>query len=260
MIKSYVISLASETTRRQHILDECSKFNITPEIIEAVDMRQATQSQIEELSAKLTHLKPKKQRWLSKGELGCALSHHNAYKRIIQNQDAFALILEDDAQFVTNPHILLQPENLEQIYQQYPFDILCIGYVKTLPQYLPYLYRRTPIKFRIQIQNIHLGTLWKQFSYGTVAYIITKQGAEKLAAATQKPCATADDWLYFEQKLGIKILHSRPTFVLEALESLDSTIRHDNYQNYHPKLSSKIIRSIKGDFKNILMNHLNLKK
>lgn len=258
-MKTYIISLAGETERRKHILQECARFDIEAEITDAVDMRQANQTDIERLSGKLTHLKPKKQRWLSKGELGCALSHHQIYQKIIQNQDEFALILEDDAEFIANPNILLDSGSLKNIYQQYPFDVLLIGYVKILPQYLPYFYRRIPIKTRAQLHDFRLGTPWEQYACGTVAYIITRQGAEKLLAATAKPCATADDWLYFEQNVGLKVLHSRPAFVLEALEKLDSTIRQDGQSAYHPKPISKIIRSIKGSLKNIAMNYLGFK-
>lgn len=81
-MQTCIISLAGETERRQHILQECTQFHIQAEIADAVDMRQATQADIERLSHKLTHLKPKKQRWLSKGELGCPLSHHLVYQKI----------------------------------------------------------------------------------------------------------------------------------------------------------------------------------
>lgn len=258
-MKTYIISLAVETERREHIVQECARFHIAPEIVDAVDMRQATTAEIERLSRKITHWKPKKQRYLSKGELGCALSHHRAYQKIVANQDEFALILEDDAEFIANPHILLNSGSLKDIYQQYPFDVLLIGYVKILPQYLPYFYRRIPIKTRAQLHGFRFGTPWEQYACGTVAYIITQQGAQKLLAATAQPCATADDWLYFEQNVGLKVLHSRPVLVLEALAKLDSTIRQDGQSAYHPKRISKITRTIKGSLKNILMNVLGWK-
>lgn len=258
-MKTYIISLASEAQRREHILQECARFQIEAEIVDAVDMRQAMPADIERLSRKITHYKPKKQRWLSKGELGCALSHHRVYQKIVDNQDDFALILEDDAQFIANPHVLLDSGSLKNIYQQYPFDILLMGYVKILPQYLPYFYRRIPIKTRAQLHDIRLGTPWEQYACGTVAYIITQQGAQTLLAATAQPCASADDWLYFEQQFGLKILHTRPALVLEALETLDSTIRQDTQADFHPKRISKITRSIKGSLKNILMNQFGLK-
>ncbi|MDU1347593.1 hypothetical protein [Eikenella corrodens] len=107
--------------------------------------------------------------------------------------------------------------------------------------------------------TIYFGTPWEQYGCGTVAYIISREGAEKLCRATQSPCATADDWLYFEQHHGLRILHSRPAFVLEALEKFDSTIRQEKAGFLQPKTSSVIIRSIKGYLKHIGMNYLGMK-
>ena len=65
--------------------------------------------------------KTKKQRWLTRGELGCALSHHQVYAHIVRQQHPYALILEDDAEFIRNPQPLLNEGYLNNITEQYPF-------------------------------------------------------------------------------------------------------------------------------------------
>ncbi|MDK4535986.1 glycosyltransferase family 25 protein [Kingella kingae] len=263
MISTYIISLASETRRRAHMKAQAERYQLNAAFFDAVDMRQATQTDIEHLSVLPKHKKPKKQRWLSKGELGCALSHHQIYQEMINKQLDYAFILEDDARFLQSPKDLLLPENLRKIAAQYDFDILILGYVKTLEHQLPYYHRRIPIKKRATLQlpeqTIQFGTPWEQYGCGAVAYVITKKGAEKLLNITQKPCVPADDWLYFEQHCGVKVLHARPTFVLEDLEQLVSTIRVEKANFLQPKLSSIIIRSIKGWCKHIAMNYLGFK-
>ena len=263
MIPAYIISLANQQDRREHMRQECARVGIEATFIDAVDMRQASQSDIERLSSRLLHKKTKKQRWLTRGELGCALSHHQVYAHIVRQQHPYALVLEDDAEFIRNPQPLLNEGYLKALSAQYPFDILILGYVKTLPHQLPYYYRRIPIKHRAKMNTdgntIYFGTPWEQYGCGTVAYIISREGAEKLCRATQTPCATADDWLYFEQHHGLCILHSRPAFVLEALEKFDSTIRQEKAGFLQPKTSSVIIRSIKGYLKHIGMNYLGMK-
>lgn len=262
-MKTYVVSLASEMERRQHIVAECARFDLTEKIIDAVDMRQATQDDIEKLSLKISHVKPKKQRYLSKGELGCALSHHLAYREIVAQKDEFALILEDDAYFLSDPKPLCNASSLKNIDRQHPFDVLLIGYVKTLPSHLPYYYRRIPLKIRAKIHSgthtFVCGTPWEQYACGTVAYIISQAGAQKLLAATAKPCATADDWLYFEQNIGLRVLHARPTLVLEDLQHFNSTIRSEKADFLQAKVSSMLIRSLKGSLKNFAMNYLGMK-
>lgn len=259
MIKTYAISLANEHERRTHLLNECSRYGIQVNILDACDMRQATQADIEQLSQKMTHKKPKKQRYLTKGELGCALSHQAVYRQIVAAQDDFALILEDDVQWQDNPCDLLDSGSLKTIAEQYPFDLLLLGYVKTLAHQLPYYHRRIPIKKRVTWKQFTFGTPWEQYACGTVAYIISQQGAQKLLRATTPPHATADDWLHFEEAYDLKILHVRPTLALEDLSALPSTIRIEKDNFLQPKISSIIIRSIKGSLKNFAMNVLNWK-
>lgn len=263
MIPVYIVSLAGETERREHMRGQCRRFGLAAVFIDAVDMRQVGQKDIERLSTRMLHKKPKKQRWLSRGELGCALSHHRVYEAVCAQSQPYALILEDDAEFIRNPLPLLDEGYLNALSDQYPFDVLIVGYVKTLPQQLPYYYRRLPIKYRAAMatdgETVRFGTPWEQYGCGTVAYIVSRAGAEKLRAATQTPCAAADDWLYFEQHHRLRILHSRPAFVLEALEKLDSTIRIEKADFLRPKASSVIIRSVKGYLKHFAMNYLGMK-
>ncbi|WP_153716528.1 glycosyltransferase family 25 protein [Eikenella corrodens] len=127
MIPAYIISLANQQDRREHMRQECARVGIEATFIDAVDMRQASQSDIECLSSRLLHKKTKKQRWLTRGELGCALSHHQVYAHIVRQQHPYALVLEDDAEFIRNPQPLLNEGYLKALSAQYPFDILILG-------------------------------------------------------------------------------------------------------------------------------------
>ena len=108
MIPAYIISLPSETRRRQHVQAECAKYGIPAEIVDAVDMRHIEEAKLRELCSLPLHKKPKKQRYLTKGELGCALSHHQIYQTMLARQQEFALILEDDATFIQDPTSVVQ--------------------------------------------------------------------------------------------------------------------------------------------------------
>lgn len=263
MIKTFIISLKDEQKRRQNVLAQCLAQGIEAECIDAVDMRQASQADIERLSSKPWFKKPKKQRWLNKGELGCALSHHAVYQKIIDANLPYAFILEDDARFIRNPQALLSETTLNQLQQHYPFDVLILGYVKTLESQLPYYYRRLPIKTIdetiINGETLRFGTPWEQYGCGTLAYIVSQEGAKKLIEANTPICVPADDWLIFEQRNHVRVLHCRPTFVLEDLENLPSTIRFEGKNDFKIAFSSWLIRSIKGYLKHIAMNYLGMK-
>ncbi|MDO5356526.1 MAG: glycosyltransferase family 25 protein [Conchiformibius sp.] len=263
MIPAYAISLSGHTERRRHIQAECARIGIEAEIIDAVDMRTATDEEIRRLSEPTNHLKPHKRRYLHAGELGCFLSHRNVYQTVLTRGQDYALILEDDARFIRTPLPLLDSGSLNALAQQYPFDVLIIGYVKTLPEHLPYYYRRQPLKRCAALDTadgkIIFGTPWQQYGCGAVAYIVSAAGARKLLS-DPKPCCAADDWLYFEQRHGVRILHSRPAFVVEDASRLDSTIRQEPDGFLQPKRSSIIIRSAKGCLKHLAMNYLGFKK
>lgn len=263
MIPAYIISLADEQARRAHMRQECARVGVDAVFVDAADLRRIDDDELRRRSD-LPAAKPKKkQRRLTRGEVGCALSHHGIYAEIVRQGQPYALILEDDAEFIRNPAALLDAGSLNAIAKQYPFDVLLLGYVKTLPAQLPYYYRRIPIKTRAELtingETVRFGTPWEQYGCGTVAYVITLAGAEKLLPATATPCVAADDWLYFERQHGLSVLHSRPAFVLEALEKFDSTIRTEKAGFLKPKTSSIIIRSIKGRLKHMAMNYLGMK-
>lgn len=107
MIPIYIISLANEQQRREHIAQECQRLSLPFQFIDAYDARHLSQKEIEAKSLLPTHRKAKKQRYLSKGELGCALSHLTAYQTLLNTPHEYALILEDDAYFVRSPTPLL---------------------------------------------------------------------------------------------------------------------------------------------------------
>lgn len=264
MIKTYIVSLASEQKRRAHMQSLCSQYGIEDaKFIDAVDMRKSSIDEVKESSTLPIHKKARKQRQLSPGEVGCALSHHHIYKEMVDKQINYAFVLEDDAQFIRDPLPLLNEQNLALIAEQCPFDVLILGYVKTLETQLPYYYRRVPIKYKAKLAlpegDISFGTPWKQYGCGTVAYIITLEGAKKLLEVTSKPCVAADDWLYFETYFNLRVIHSRPAFVLEDLLNFESSIRIEKKNFLKPKLSSVVIRSIKGYIKNFAMNRLGMK-
>ncbi|WP_274585563.1 glycosyltransferase family 25 protein [Neisseria leonii] len=259
-IPTYVVSLAGETVRRAHIAEECSKFGIRPVFVDACDMRGIGQEDLQSRSCLPEHKQGKKKRWLKPGELGCALSHLQVYRRMLEQQEEYALILEDDAMFIRDPRPLLDTGRLKALRERVPFDVLIVGYVKTLPQYLPYYYRRIPLKrlatFDLNGETACFGTPWAQYGCGTVAYIATRSAAQKLLNVNTPPRVAADDWLYFEQHGKVRVIHSRPAFVLEALEKLRSTIRCESLGDCLPKWHSWAVRSVKGWVKYFILNYI----
>ena len=261
MIQVYVISLLAEELRRSHILKECNQYGLNPTVIDAVDMRNAGNREVMQKSALPLKKSKRKQRRLSRGETGCALSHQAVYRKFLAGTESYALILEDDAEFIRNPAALLQENVLAAIQLQYQFDVLLLGYVKKTRAQLQDYFDCVPVKKRasIELENgtQYFGTPWKQYGAGAVAYIVSRQGAEKLITANALPCVPADDYPYFEQHYGLRVLHSRPAFALESALMLPSTI--GNRGIVKPKFGHLFIRVVKGRLKNFAMNRLGMR-
>jgi len=89
-MKVFVINMARSTERRASMEQQLSLLNLDYEIVEAVDGSKLSYTDIMRETRPLNYA-------LSCGEVGCALSHINIYRRITSEDIPLALILEDDA-------------------------------------------------------------------------------------------------------------------------------------------------------------------
>ncbi len=87
-IPVFVISLARAPERRESISQHLTDLGIEYRIIDAVDGKTLTTSQIAEKTAPGKHMHP--------GAVGCYLSHINVYEIIRDENIEVALVLEDD--------------------------------------------------------------------------------------------------------------------------------------------------------------------
>jgi len=97
-IKIYVVSLKEAKERRKHIKTQLEKINIEYEIIDAIYGKSLSN---EELKQKCDmEIVNKYPNWLTKGAIGCALSHYKIYNKILQDGVDYGIVLEDDAKLL----------------------------------------------------------------------------------------------------------------------------------------------------------------
>lgn len=89
-MKIFVISLERSTQRRKLIQERLGKLGLEFEIVNAIDGRKLTESEIILSTRPLSYA-------IERGEIGCSLSHLSVYARMIADDVSSALILEDDA-------------------------------------------------------------------------------------------------------------------------------------------------------------------
>lgn len=144
------------------------------------------------------------------GEIGCTLSHQKCYRKIVDDNEQYVLILEDD--------ILLPKVKLDGLLKKAgkimdtdtPLVLLLSGRYWFLgtSRFVDYY----------KIANVYNAFL-------THAYLINRAAAKILIE--KRPYITADDWLYIRNK-GVKIQAILPHLIDQNIENLVSTVQPKN--------------------------------
>lgn len=108
-------------------------------------------------------------RQMKMGEVGCFLSHYRIWEQMIQRGEKEVLVLEDDVRFETN-FIQNSRNTLKQVRESTNWDFLYFGR-KILESHKEFSVQGT--------ENI----VSVEYSYWTVGYAITLEGAKKLVNA-----------------------------------------------------------------------------
>jgi procollagen-lysine,2-oxoglutarate 5-dioxygenase len=156
MFPIFIVHLEHEVDKRKQLEEQLQREQLTYEFVRAVD-GQNGDLELHSFSVLPQWTEPFTRKPMTKGEIGCALSHHSLWKRIVDEQLAYTLILEDDA--------VLCPSFAESLKAQLAsapeYDILYVG--------------RRPLREEDDTPFHPV-----KYSYGTHAYMLSYQGAKKL--------------------------------------------------------------------------------
>ncbi|XP_003964794.2 procollagen galactosyltransferase 1 [Takifugu rubripes] len=169
----FMVNLKRRTDRRERMLRVLYEQKISCKIVEAVDGKAMNISEIHALGIHMLpgYSDPYHGRPLTKGELGCFLSHYNIWKEIVKRRLRTSLVIEDDLRF-------------EVFFKRRLMDLMTEVEEEGLDWDLIYIGRK-----RMQVErpekavpNIH-NLVEADYSYWTLGYMISLQGAEKLLNA-----------------------------------------------------------------------------
>ena len=170
--KIFFLNLPQHENRLLNITSQFNVLGVHAHRIEAIHGASLSQSQVDEIFDNSLALK-KRGLVLSRGEIGCALSHRNVWEKIIDQDLAYAVILEDD--------VLIHKDFLDisNIVSEAPrdWDIIFLGY------YIPNKVS--------DICKVKLKTSYKtSYDYffplervcGTWGYVVSNNAAKQLLA------------------------------------------------------------------------------
>jgi glycosyl transferase family 25 len=185
-VRAYVINLARSDDRRRHISAQLDASGIDYEFVPAVDGAALSQADRESLVHPSIRGAPQ---WLSApGVVGCALSHLDAYRRIVASGDRVAAVFEDDV--VVNERTRAVMDELEPHVED--GDLVLLHFRSF-----------APCKFgRAGAVRLSMGLslappLDPAAPVASAAYVISRSTAERLAAAVLPVHVSADSWAHY---------------------------------------------------------------
>jgi glycosyl transferase family 25 len=215
----FVISLKYSTERRNNVSKHFNKIGVSFEWFDAVVGKELTEKQIEELCDREALIKYAT--WLTKGQIGCSLSHYYLYLEIIKRNLPYALIMEDDA--------ILNADFLTSL------DIV-IDALRTNEVIMLYYTGHTPLhiiaKSKEPINNTY--SLYTPLEVGrfgsTAGYLITNAACKTLSEIILPVRTGADGWELFNNEKGFeyfRCIYPHPVDTYNA----KSTIGYINNKN-----------------------------
>lgn len=251
-VKIFIVNLKRRPDRREVIEKRLRNLCITNyEIIDAVDGKELPEDLTgiyDEDSSIEIHRK------LEKSEIGCALSHVNIARKVIEQNLDYAIILEDDAELTLEFKEFIKNFNLEPN----KFDFLMFGCFssnqwfncKLKTNIAPYeLIEKQSIVYLdeidfnvgdVSIHKPHYPTQVLDFVNATHAYMISNKGAKFLLENNYPVKLEADNvWNYYHDKCVL--MFTNP--ILAHAQHADSDIHNERSQyqgeNNFEKYSNK---------------------
>ncbi|QPW27231.1 glycosyltransferase family 25 protein [Edwardsiella ictaluri] len=173
----FIINIKHDIQKKNAIQRQCKRLRIKFEIIDAVCGIDLTDSDLD------SFIDANARSYLSRGEMGCALSHNSLYQRIIAEQLPFALILEDDAILHNDTaHVIALIE--KRISKE---DNIALLLYKT-----EYIYKNKMIT--LSDDYIFYESNTPTLTHG---YVITNKAARTLLTLNTPVRVEADAWRYF---------------------------------------------------------------
>lgn len=220
----FVINLEKDIKKKEYIKSHFREHGIEDySFIKAVDGRKLSSDQLVEVYDENQALKVHG-RLLARGEIGCALSHLECYRKIISQDLPGAFIFEDDVVFTSETRFLMG-----KIYEhcsKLKSGVVLLGYAKYVCKYKNFL--NLSNKYRLK----------KIYKAGYAhSYFITREAAEQMLSLFSPISFPIDIWKRVQDGCAVDVYSCFPycVKVLDdhvALSSIDAE-RYALY--YHPK-------------------------
>ncbi|XP_077573035.1 procollagen galactosyltransferase 2 [Stigmatopora nigra] len=169
----FLINLKRRLDRRSRMLKTFSALGLRTTLAPAVDGKALNTSQLQALGIEMLpgYKDPYSGRVLTRGEIGCFLSHHSIWKQVVEGGLQKVLVLEDDVRFEPRFKRRLQAIMDEVDKTQLDWDLIYVGRKR--------MQVVQPERSVDGVKNL----VEADYSYWTLGYVLSFQGATKLLNA-----------------------------------------------------------------------------
>ncbi|XP_056149812.1 procollagen galactosyltransferase 2-like [Lampris incognitus] len=169
----FLINLKRRLDRRQRMLGTLAVLGIDTTLTEAVDGKSLNYSKLQAMGIDMLpgYKDPYSGRVLTRGEIGCFLSHYNIWKQVVKQELQQVLVLEDDVRFEARfrSRLMTIMDNVNKVGLEW--DLIYIGRKQ--------LQVKEPEYWVKGVNNL----VHPDYSYWTLGYVLSLQGAKKLLEA-----------------------------------------------------------------------------
>ncbi|XP_012495450.1 PREDICTED: procollagen galactosyltransferase 2 [Propithecus coquereli] len=169
----FMINLKRRKDRRDRMLRTLYEQEIEVKIVEAVDGKALNTSQLKALNIEMLpgYRDPYSSRPLTRGEIGCFLSHYSVWKEVIDRELEKTLVIEDDVRFEHQfkRKLMKLMDDIDQAHLDW--ELIYIGRKR--------MQVKEPEKAVPNVVNL----VEADYSYWTLGYVISLEGAQKLVGA-----------------------------------------------------------------------------
>ncbi|XP_076860430.1 procollagen galactosyltransferase 2 [Brachyhypopomus gauderio] len=166
----FLINLKRRVDRRKRMLNTLEVLGLQATLVDAVDGKALNSSQLRALGVDMMpdYKDPYSGRVLTRGEIGCFLSHHSTWKRMVDRDLQRVLILEDDVRFEPRFKKRLQiiMEDVDKV--QLDWDLIYVGRK-----------RMQVAQAEVSVEGVD-NLVEADYSYWTLGYVLSLRGARKL--------------------------------------------------------------------------------
>ncbi|KAM9719037.1 procollagen galactosyltransferase 2-like [Menidia menidia] len=169
----FLVNLKRRSDRRERMLSSLAVLGINATLVEAVDGKALTSSRLQAMGIDMLpgYKDPYSDRVLTRGEIGCFLSHFNIWKQVVQRELQQVLVLEDDVRFEPRFYSRMAAIMSDVQRAELEWDLIYVGRKR--------LQVKEPENWVKGVSNlVHPG-----YSYWTLGYGLSLTGAKKLLRA-----------------------------------------------------------------------------